>query len=128
VVADHELQEHPPKILEERGRGTLITNVEDQGKLLQYWAHDRKRLEVGVLIPTEKMKIQYWMSVTLQPVPEDEDPTTYRKLIKETWLERLREVSKGLAQSTETLGDDFGYQIIYVFNGARIWFVPTRHG
>jgi hypothetical protein len=106
-------------------RGTLITNVEDQGKLLQYWAHDRKPLEVGVLIPTEKMKIEYWMNVTLQPVPDDEDPTTYPKIIKELWLERLRQVSKGLAQNTEMLGDNFGYQMRSVFNSVRVWYIPT---
>jgi hypothetical protein len=62
---DEEIQTPPPKILEERGRGTLITNVEDQGRLVQYWAWIRQPLDVGVFIPTERLKIEYWMSVTL---------------------------------------------------------------
>jgi hypothetical protein len=73
----------------------------------------------------EKMKIEYWMNVTLEPVPDDETPTTCHKIIKELWLERLRQVSKGLAQNIEILGDNFGYQIRYVFNSVRIWYVPT---
>jgi hypothetical protein len=94
--------------------------VEDQGKLLQYWAHSENPMEVGVLIPTERLKIEYWMNITLQPVPEVDDPTIYLRVIQALWLERLREVSRGLAQSIETLGDNFRYQIRYVFNGIRI--------
>jgi hypothetical protein len=123
--ADHEVQPLPPKILEERGRGTAITKVEDQGKLLQHWAWSRRPLDVGVLIPTKRLKIEYWMSVALQPVEDDEDPAIYLRVLQELWLERLREVSEGLAQSIETLGDNFKYQIRYVFNGVRVWFVPT---
>jgi hypothetical protein len=125
AAADHELQVPPPKILEERGRGSLITNVEDQGNLLQFYAHSGRPMDIGVLIPTERLKIEYWMSIALQPVPGDEDPTAYLRVIQALWLERLRKVSKGLAQSIETLGDNFRYQIRCVFNGVRIWFVPT---
>jgi hypothetical protein len=82
AAADHELQKLPPKILEERGRGTQIMSVEDQGKLLQYWAHYGRPLEVGVFFPTEKMKIEYWMNIGLQPVPGDEDPMTYIRIIQ----------------------------------------------
>jgi hypothetical protein len=91
--ADQELQVPPPKVLEERGRGTLITKVTNQGRLLQYWAWLQQPLEVGVLIPTERLKIEYWMSIALQPVPYDEDPTTYPRMLKGLWLERLRGIS-----------------------------------
>jgi hypothetical protein len=40
-------------------------------------------------------------------------------------LERLREISNGVAQNLETLGDDFGIQIRYLYNCLRVWFVPT---
>jgi hypothetical protein len=46
AAADHELQVLPPKILEERGMGTLITNGEDQGKLLQYWLTTGNQLKL----------------------------------------------------------------------------------
>jgi hypothetical protein len=65
------------------------------------------------------------MSGSFQPVENDEDPTIYLRIIQTLWLERLRSVSQGLAQNIETLGDNLRYQIRYVFNGVRIWFVPT---
>jgi hypothetical protein len=75
---DEELTVLPAKILEERGRGTLISRMADQGRLLQYWAWLKQPVEVGVLVPTEKFKIEYWMLITLQPVPDDEDPSRQR--------------------------------------------------
>jgi hypothetical protein len=38
AIADQEIQVLPAKVLEERGRGTLISKLADQGKLLQCWA------------------------------------------------------------------------------------------
>jgi hypothetical protein len=48
VLAVDELIEPPPKILEERGRGTEICSMVDQEKLLQYWAWTQQEIEVGV--------------------------------------------------------------------------------
>jgi hypothetical protein len=125
AITLHELQVYPTKILEERGRGTLITNVGDQGRLFQSWAWSQQLTDVGVLIPTERLKIECWMKITLQPIPDDSDPTSYAKALKELWLERLRGISEGLAQNIELLGNDWRYQVRYVFNGVRIWFIPV---
>jgi hypothetical protein len=51
MAALNEKIEPPPKILEERGRGTLIRNMKSQGKLLQYWAWAGTEIEVGVYSP-----------------------------------------------------------------------------
>jgi ribonuclease HI len=40
---DQQIREHPAKVTEDRGRGTLITNLADKGRLLQYWAHGLHR-------------------------------------------------------------------------------------
>jgi hypothetical protein len=56
---DDELQVKPPKILEERGRSTVIVKPEDKGKLLQYWAWLRQPVDVGVLIPEDDCKTEY---------------------------------------------------------------------
>jgi hypothetical protein len=85
----------PPKILEERGRGTLIPSGKNQGKLLQYWAWSQMAIEVGVYFPEVKRNIVYWMTLTLQPVPGDDDPTIYHRVLKEMWMQRLREISNG---------------------------------
>jgi hypothetical protein len=67
----------PAKILEERGRGTEIHSVTDQAKLPQYWAWSQLPIEVGVLVPETNHPIEYWMFLTLQPLPDDEEVTTY---------------------------------------------------
>jgi hypothetical protein len=43
--------EHPPKTVEDRGRGTLIRSLTSQGKLLQYWARTQDKIEVGIFLP-----------------------------------------------------------------------------
>jgi hypothetical protein len=77
VVNCQEMQTPAPRITEERGRGTRIANVEDRGRLLQFWAWKKQPLEAGVLIPYAGMMVEYWMWVTLQKLPGDEDPKIY---------------------------------------------------
>jgi hypothetical protein len=40
-------------------------------------------------------------------------------------MERLREISNGVVQCLETLGDDFGVQIRYLSNCIVVWFLPV---
>jgi hypothetical protein len=124
VVADDSMSISPAKILEERGRGTEIRKQMNQGKLLKYWAWSQLPIEVGVHFPETTRTIEYWMNIVLQPVPGDEDPTIYLLVLKEAWMERLREISNGVAQNLETLGNDFGTQLRYLYNCLRVWFVP----
>jgi hypothetical protein len=49
----------PPKIQEERGRGTEINALTDQAKLLQYWAWSQQEIEVGVMIPETKHVLEH---------------------------------------------------------------------
>jgi hypothetical protein len=37
----------------------------------------------------------------------------------------MREISNGVAQWLETLGDDFRAETRYLFNSVRVWFCPT---
>jgi hypothetical protein len=99
--------------------------MKSQGKLLQYWAWSQLPIEVGVLFPDARFKIEYWMTVTLQPVPGDDDPTMYHRVLQELWMERLRGISNGVAQNLETLGDDFGVRVRYLYNSLRVWFAPN---
>jgi hypothetical protein len=124
AVRAHEAMVVPPvKVLEERG--TEIRSVLDQAKLLQYWAWLQQPIEVGPLLPEANYTVEYWMSITLQPVPGDDDPTTYHRILKELWMERLRGISQGLAQGLASMSDDFRVRVRYIFNGLRIWFVPN---
>jgi hypothetical protein len=55
----------PPKILEERGRGTEIHSLEDKDKLLQYWAWAHQEIEVGVMVPDTDQVLEFWMNLKL---------------------------------------------------------------
>jgi hypothetical protein len=109
---------------EERGRGTVIRNQMSQGKLLKYWAWAQTPIEVGVYFPEDSITIEYWMNITLPKVENEEDPTIYLQALKEMWMIRLREISNGIAQCPELLGDEFGIQMRYLYNSLRVWFVP----
>jgi hypothetical protein len=123
MAADEKL-DPPPKILEERGRGTKIKNQTSQGKLLRYWAWAQTPIEVGVYFPEANWKIEYWMSIVLPKVENEADPTVYLLALKEMWMIKLRGISNGVAQTLETFGNDFGVEVRYLFNSLRVWFVP----
>jgi hypothetical protein len=125
IVKQEAMVVAPVKVLEERGRGTEINSLEDQGKLLQCWAWYQQAIEVGVLFPEENFTIEYWMNLTLQPVPGDDDPLTCLRILKEMWMQRLRGISPGVAEKLETLGDDFGAKVRYPYTGLRVWFAPN---
>jgi hypothetical protein len=66
------------------------------------------------------------MSVTLQTIPDD-GASIYLRELQALWMERLREISKGLVQNIETLlGDNFKDQMRYVLNNPCVWFVPNQ--
>jgi hypothetical protein len=46
-------------------------------------------------------------------------------MLKELWMEKLKEISQGVAQCLASLGNDLGFRLLYVFNGLRIWFAPN---
>jgi hypothetical protein len=54
----------------------------------------------------------------------DEDPSIYLRVLKEMWMQRLREISNGVAQMLALLGEDFGVTVRYIHNGLRVWYVP----
>jgi hypothetical protein len=65
------------------------------------------------------------MELTLQPLPGDEEVTTYQLAPKELWLEKLRRTSPTVAMNLETLGNDFGMKTRYLYNRLRVWFAPN---
>jgi hypothetical protein len=123
MAADEKI-EPPPKILEERGRGTLIKNQKSQGKFLRYWAWAQTPIEVGVYFPDANWKIEYWMSIVLPKAENEEDPTIYLIALKDMWMNRLRGISNGVAQILESFGNDFGVETRYLYNALGVWFVP----
>jgi hypothetical protein len=120
--------EHPPGIVEDRGRGTLIKNLTSQGKLLQYWARTQEKIEGGIFRPGELQgvgwNIEYWMDLSLRLIP-DAQSEDYPRALKDLCILRIREISNGAAQWFEGLGDDFRIENRYLFNSVRVWFCPT---
>jgi hypothetical protein len=100
INADQEVQ-HPPKIVEERGRGTLIRSLKSQGKLLQYWARSESDMEVGMFLPAavngQPWNVEYWMHLSIQLMP-DAPPESYVSVVRERALGMIAEFSGATAQ------------------------------
>jgi hypothetical protein len=123
VISEDEKVVPPPKILEERGRGTVIRSLGNQGKVFQYWAWGQLPIEVGILIPNIGWMVEYWMTITLQPIPDDSDPESYPKELQDQALHRLSEISPGVAQQLADM-NEFWVITRYLYNGLRVWFCP----
>jgi hypothetical protein len=117
----------PANVIEDRGRGSEINSVSDQGKLLQYLSWAQLPLDVGVIFPTQDGRTyEFWMELVIQHEPDDgEDPLFYLRVIKAQWLERLMQDSPYVARALERIGEDFGAKMRYCFNRVRVWFVPN---
>jgi hypothetical protein len=125
AISEDEKVVPPPKILEERGRGTVIRSLRNQGKLFQYWAWGQLPIEVGILIPNIGWMAEYWMKISLQPIPDDSNPESYPKELQDQALHRLSEISPGVAQKLADM-DEFWVITRYLYNGLRVWFCPLK--
>jgi hypothetical protein len=118
---------HPPKVVEDRGRGTLIRNRTSQGKLLQYWARSRSKIEVGIFLPGEiegvPWNVEYWMDLSLQLLP-DAQPEDYPVVLRNLCIQKIQEFSSRAAQWSEGIGDQFRIETRYLFNSVRFWLCP----
>jgi hypothetical protein len=65
------------------------------------------------------------MNLSLQLVP-DAQPEDYPAILKDLCLQKMREISNGVAQWLEDLGDDFRVETRYLFNAVRVWFCANR--
>jgi hypothetical protein len=126
VIEEDEEVVPPPKILEERARGTVIRNLRSQGKLFQYWAWAQTPIEVGILVPNAGWLVEYWVTINLQPIPGDSDPQTYSREVQRLAFQRLREISDGIAQKMEEWEDDFRIITRYLYNNLRVWICPMK--
>jgi hypothetical protein len=105
----------------------LIRNITSQGKLLQYWARSQSKIEVGIFLPGESQgvpwNVEYWMDLSLQLLP-DAQPEDYPKVLKNLCIEKMHEISNGVAQFFAGLGDEFRIETRYLFNSVRFWLCP----
>jgi hypothetical protein len=117
----------PVKIQEGAGRETHINCANDQSRLLQYWAWARQSIAVGLALPIDNYPTEYWMNLTLDPLPEDDDGRAYAEVLRQLWLEKLRELSPRIAAECDNLGQDFSFKMRYQGNALKVWFTPTVH-
>jgi hypothetical protein len=55
----------------------------------------------------------------------DAQPEDYPAILKDLCIQKTREISNGVAQWLEGLGDDFRVETRYLFNAVRVWFCST---
>jgi hypothetical protein len=126
LINQDEEAQHPPRVVEERGRGTLIRNLKSQGKLLQYWARSEAGMEVGVFLPAEvngqPWNVEYWMDLSLRLVP-DAQPVDYVSAVRNLAIEKISEFSGATAQWLDGI-DDYRVENRYAFNTVRVWLCP----
>jgi hypothetical protein len=67
----------PEKVLAGTPRGASINCQLDQSRLLQYFAWAGQAIDVGVAFSVDNFQIEYWFSLVLQPVPNDEDQNVH---------------------------------------------------
>jgi hypothetical protein len=76
------------------------------------------------MFPNENWKIEYWMTLRLQAVPDDQDPATYPFILQDMCIQRLRGVSQGIAQILDSVAS-YRIETRYLYNNLRVWFCPT---
>jgi hypothetical protein len=125
INSDQEVA-HPPKVVEDRGRGTLIRTLKSQGKLLQYWARSEAKIEVGVFLPADVQdqpwNVEYWMDLSLQLVP-DFQPEDYVQALRDRAIEKISEFSGATAQWLDGI-KEYRVETRYSFNALRFWMCP----
>jgi hypothetical protein len=64
------------------------------------------------------------MNLTLQAVPDDQNPATYPLILQDMCVQRLSGVSRGIAQILASV-DSYRIETRYLYNNLRVWFCPT---
>jgi hypothetical protein len=64
---------------------------------------------------------EYWMKMSLQPIPDDSNPESYPKESQNQALQRLSEISPRVAQQLADM-NEFWVITRYLYNGLRVWF------
>jgi hypothetical protein len=71
--------------------------------------------------------IEFWFNVTLQPDPDDDNLEVYTWALKHLWFERLQETAPQLADQIQAASvTDYRFEMRYVDNRLRVWFVPAH--
>jgi hypothetical protein len=76
----------------------------------------------------DNFQIEYWFNLFLQPLPDDEDPSTYQLALQALWFERLQELAPATAEQVQRAGiTKFQFRMRYVGNGLKVWFAPADY-
>jgi hypothetical protein len=117
----------PEKVLVGTPRGSAIRSQLDQGRLLQNFAWAGQAIETGVAFSVNNFQIEYWYDLTLQPQPDDDDLRVCPLALHELWFEKLSALSSQIAQQVRAMNVvDYRFEMRYVGNKLRVWFVPAH--
>jgi hypothetical protein len=108
-------------------RGSSINSQLDRGRLLQYFAWSGQVIENGIAFSVDNYHIEFWFNVTLQPDPDDANLEVYTWALKNLWFERLQETAPQLAVQIQAANvTEYRFEMRYVGNRLRVWFVPAH--
>jgi hypothetical protein len=117
----------PAKVLVGTPRGSAIRCHLDQAHLLQYFAWAGQEIMTGVAFSVNSFHIEYWYDLVLDPLPDDEDTSVYPLALQNLWFERLSAISPQIASQVQAMNVvDYRFEMRYVGNRLRIWFVPAH--
>jgi hypothetical protein len=117
----------PEKVLVGTPRGSAIRSPPDQGRLLQYFAWAGQEIQTGVAFSVNSFHIEYWYDIVMDPQPGDEDLLVYPLALQNLWFERLSDLSPQIASQVQAMNVvDYRFEMRYVGNRLRIWFVPAH--
>jgi hypothetical protein len=118
----------PEKVLVGTPRGSAIRSPTDQGRLLQYFAWAGQEIQTGVAFSVNNFHIEYWYELVLERQPDDEDLSVYLLALQNLWFERLSDLPPQIASQVQAMNVvDYRFELRYVGNRLRIWFVPAHH-
>jgi hypothetical protein len=50
------------------------------------------------MVPETDYTLEYWMTLTIQPIPEGSEPSAYRQEIQRLWMTKLWEYAPKVVQ------------------------------
>jgi hypothetical protein len=117
----------PEKVLVGTPRGSAIRCRLDQGRLLQYFAWAGQEIMTGVAFSVNSFHIEHWYDLVLEPFPDDEDISVYPLALQNLWFEILSALSPQIASQVQAMNVvEYRFEMRYVGNRLRIWFVPAH--
>jgi hypothetical protein len=68
------------------------------------------------MVPETDFTLEYWMTLTMEPIPGDDEPSSYRREIQRYWMAKMWEYVPKVVQGMEARGE-LVTKMRYLYNG-----------